>query len=128
MLVTPERRMRTLFLSVLIVLSISSGAMAKSCGGEIPDLDELRQTIKAASERRPISITFRTRAEGVQIPQHLRLQYPDEMTVILQYQFLNLTVGDDRLKVGLEFKGIPERIIIPFDAISALYDPSVRNC
>jgi hypothetical protein len=37
-------------------------------------------------------------------------------------------VGADRLKVGLEFKGAPERIIIPFDAITALYDSSVRAC
>jgi hypothetical protein len=128
MLVMPERRMRALFPSLLIVLAISSGAAAKSCGSEIPDLDELRQTIQAASERRPVSITFRTGADGVQLSQHLRLQYPDEMTVVLQYQFLDLVVGADRLKVGLEFKGAPERIIIPFDAITALYDSSVRAC
>lgn len=120
--------MRILFLSLLIAIAISSGAAAKSCGGEIPDLDELRQTIRAASEQRPISISFRTKADGVQLSQPLRLQYPDEMTIILQYQFRDLDVGADRLKVRLEFKGIPERITIPFDAISAIYDPSVRKC
>jgi len=39
-----------------------------------------------------------------------------------------LVVADDRLAVELEFKGIPERLVIPFDAITALYDPSVRKC
>lgn len=128
MLVVPERRMRTLFLSLLIAIAISSGATAKSCGGEIPDLDELRQTIRAASEQRPISIIFRTGDDGVQLSQPLRRQYPDEMTIILQYQFRDLDVGADRLMVRLEFKGTPERITIPFDAISAIYDPSVRKC
>ena len=71
-------------------------------------------------------ITFRTNAPGVTISSRLREQYPDEMTIILQYQFWDLRVDDEGFEVGLHFKNIPERLQIPFDAITGFYDPSVQ--
>ena len=71
-------------------------------------------------------ITFRTNAPGVRLSSRLREQYPDEMTIILQYQFWDLRVDDEGFEVGLHFKNIPERLQIPFDAISGFYDPSVQ--
>jgi hypothetical protein len=71
-------------------------------------------------------ITFRTNAPGVTISSRLREQYPDEMTIILQYQFWDLRVDDQGFEVGLHFKNIPERLQIPFDAITGFYDPSVQ--
>jgi uncharacterized protein len=71
-------------------------------------------------------ITFRTDAPGVQLSSRLREQYPDEMTIILQYQFWDLRVDDEAFEVGLHFKNIPEKLHIPFDAISGFYDPSVQ--
>jgi hypothetical protein len=102
--------------------------MAAPCGGDIPPLDELRRVIRDAGDERPVSITFLTEAGGSKLSRRLLLQYPQKMTIILQYQFRHLVVADDRLAVELEFKGIPERLVIPFDAITALYDPSVRKC
>jgi uncharacterized protein len=71
-------------------------------------------------------ITFATRADGVRMSDRLRAQYPDEMTVILQHQFWDLTVSDTGFEVGLSFGGITERLGIPFDAINAFVDPSVQ--
>jgi hypothetical protein len=71
-------------------------------------------------------ITFRTQAPGVDLSNRLREQYPEEMTIILQYQFWDLKVDDDGFEVGLHFKNIPERLHIPFEAISGFYDPSVQ--
>jgi hypothetical protein len=71
-------------------------------------------------------ITFRTNAPGVSLSSRLREQYPDEMTIILQYQFWDLRVDDESFEVGLHFKNIPEKLHIPFDAISGFYDPSVQ--
>jgi hypothetical protein len=120
--------MKTLFLSLLIAISTWSNVMAAPCGGDVPERDELRQVIRSAAEERPISITFLTKAAGVKLSPRLVAQYPREMTIVLQYQFRHLVVADDRLEVGLEFKGVPERVAIPFDSITALYDPSVRKC
>ncbi|MDH3579683.1 MAG: ClpXP protease specificity-enhancing factor SspB [Hyphomicrobiales bacterium] len=71
-------------------------------------------------------IAFDTKAEGVDISDRLRQQYPDEMTVVLQYQFWDLELGEDYFEVKLAFNNIPERLVVPFDSIKAFYDPSVQ--
>jgi hypothetical protein len=53
-------------------------------------------------------------------------QYPEEMTVILQHQFWDLVVTEDRFEVGLSFGGIPERLVVPFNSIKSFFDPSVQ--
>ncbi|MGB8616312.1 MAG: ClpXP protease specificity-enhancing factor SspB, partial [Pseudolabrys sp.] len=71
-------------------------------------------------------ISFDTRAEGVVVSPRLKAQYPKDMTIVLQHQFWDLTVTGDRLEVGLSFSGIPERLIVPFRAITGFADPSVQ--
>ncbi len=71
-------------------------------------------------------ITFRTGNSGVEMPDHLREHYPGEMTIVMQHQFWGLDVGEDAFAVTLTFSGAPERLSIPFEAISAFADPSVR--
>lgn len=71
-------------------------------------------------------ITFMTDFAGVQIPDYLRERYPGEMTIVLQYQFENLTVDDVTLGVTLSFNNVPERLIIPLAAITIFADPSVN--
>jgi hypothetical protein len=71
-------------------------------------------------------ITFISTAEGVKLSPRLLAQYPDEMTIILQHQFWDLAVHEDRFEVGLSFGGIPERLAVPFSAIKSFFDPSVQ--
>jgi hypothetical protein len=71
-------------------------------------------------------ITFDTRADGVRMSARLKASYPGEMTIVLQHQFWDLTVGDDDFDVGLAFNGIPERLHIPLKAVKAFMDPSVQ--
>jgi hypothetical protein len=71
-------------------------------------------------------ITFVSTAEGVKLSPRLLAQYPEEMTVILQHQFWDLTVTEDRFEVGLSFGGIPERLVVPFNSIKSFWDPSVQ--
>ena len=71
-------------------------------------------------------ITFNTTAPGVRLSDRMRAQYPEAMTIILQHQFWDLTVGDDAFEVGLSFGGVPERLAVPFDAILAFHDPAVQ--
>lgn len=71
-------------------------------------------------------ITFLSNAEGVRISPRLLSQYPQEMTIILQHQFWDLVVTEDRFEVGLSFGGIPERLVVPFSAIKSFFDPSVQ--
>ena len=71
-------------------------------------------------------ITFLSSAEGVKLSPRLLAQYPEEMTIILQHQFWDLVVTEERFEVGLSFGGIPERLVVPFAAIKSFFDPSVQ--
>jgi hypothetical protein len=70
-------------------------------------------------------ITFKTGAPGVAIPKNLRERFPDEMTIVLQNKFWDLTVSDKGFSVGLSFNQIPAKLEIPFAAITAFVDPAV---
>ena len=70
-------------------------------------------------------ITFKTAAAGVNIPQHLKERFPDEMTIVLQNKFWELTVEEDFFSVGLSFNQMPAKLVIPYAAITAFVDPAV---
>jgi len=71
-------------------------------------------------------ITFMTDFTGVKIPAYLRDRYPGEMTIVLQYQFYDLSVDDEKMGVTLSFNNVPERLEIPLAAITIFADPSVN--
>jgi hypothetical protein len=70
-------------------------------------------------------ITFRTRAEGVDVDDALLERYPEEMTIVLEHQFWDLEVGDKGFEVTLKFSGVPQYLKLPYTAISRFHDPSV---
>lgn len=71
-------------------------------------------------------IQFSTTAPGVRISSRLREQYPEEMTIVIQHQYWELTVNDSGFEVGLSFGGVPEKLIVPFAALRGFFDPSVQ--
>lgn len=71
-------------------------------------------------------ITFMTDFQGVDIPDYLRDRYPGEMTIVLQYQFSDLTVDDEKMSVTLSFNNVPEKLTVPLNAITIFADPSVN--
>lgn len=71
-------------------------------------------------------ITFKTGAPGVVMSDRLRAEYPEQMTIILQHQFWDLKVHDSGFEVGLSFRRVPEKLEIPFAAVTGFFDPSVN--
>ncbi|HIV76117.1 MAG TPA: hypothetical protein H9899_01180 [Candidatus Sphingomonas excrementigallinarum] len=71
-------------------------------------------------------ITFKTQAPGVDIPQRLVERFPDEMTIVLQNRFWDLTVDENRFSVGLSFNQVPSKLVIPYSAITRFQDPEVQ--
>ena len=71
-------------------------------------------------------ITFRTATPGVVMPEILRERFPEEMTVVLEHEFDDLRVTAETIAVTLYFQRRPERLTIPFAAITAFADPSVK--
>lgn len=95
----------------------------------------LRQVVRMALQRvqreglpgeHHFYIAFDTRHPGVRLSERLRKKYPEEMTIVLQHQFWDLKVTPEYFEVGLSFGGIPEKLLIPFEALTGFYDPHVQ--
>ncbi len=71
-------------------------------------------------------ITFRTDHPEVDIPDVLHDRYPGEMTIVLQHQYWDLDVEENLFGVTLSFADVPHRLCVPFEAVIAFTDPSVR--
>jgi uncharacterized protein len=71
-------------------------------------------------------ITFETGAPGVRLSNRLRERYPEQMTIVMQYQFWDLKVTDAGFEIGLSFNDIAEKLVVPFAAVRGFYDPSVN--
>ncbi|TGU56273.1 hypothetical protein EN790_34525, partial [Mesorhizobium sp. M2D.F.Ca.ET.147.01.1.1] len=56
----------------------------------------------------------------------LRERYPEQMTIVIQFQYWDLKVTDTGFEVGLSFSDVPEKLEIPFSAVRGFYDPSVN--
>ena len=71
-------------------------------------------------------ITFDTLHPDVEMADWLSDRYPEEMTIVMQHWFDNLTVEDSGFAVALNFGDSPEPLYIPYDAIRTFVDPSVE--
>ena len=79
-------------------------------------------------DRKPgtVVVTLHTGRPGVVMPDYLRAQYPEDMTIVLQHQFWGLEVGAEAFEVTLSFNKTKERLRIPFTALTSFVDPSVQ--
>lgn len=71
-------------------------------------------------------IRFRTDHPRVSIPAFLKERHPEEVMIVIQYQYWNLKVYSDHFVVNLSFNGVQETLNIAFDALTAFVDPSVK--
>jgi hypothetical protein len=91
----------------------------------------LREALSIAAEHglpglHHFYITFRTGAPGVSISDQLRAQHPNEMTIVLENQFWDLEVSEEKFAVSLSFNRTQQRLVVPFEAVTAFVDPSVK--
>jgi hypothetical protein len=71
-------------------------------------------------------ISFQTDYPGVQISPQLKSRYPEEITIVIQHQFWDLKVARDHFSLMLSFNNIPEKLVVPLDALTAFADPSIK--
>jgi hypothetical protein len=71
-------------------------------------------------------ISFQTHYPGVQISPQLKARYPEEITIVVQHQFWDLHMTDTYFSLMLSFNNIPEKLVVPFDALTAFADPSIK--
>lgn len=71
-------------------------------------------------------ITFQTPRDDVILSKRLKASYPEEITIVLQHEYSDLNVFDDAFSVVLSFGNIPEKISVPFAAITRFADPHAQ--
>jgi hypothetical protein len=116
-----------MLLSLLAAIAAASPASAEPCS-TVASRNTIAETLRRAAEDRPVNVTFQTRAEGVKISEKLKSKYSDAMTIILQNEFKQLAVKDDRFEVVLWPATNPERLTVPFAAIRAFWDNATLKC
>jgi hypothetical protein len=115
---------------LLMLFNVASDGHAGACSSDVLAQRRVMHDMLSDTARHGLrgnhhfSITFLTKAQGVEIPADQRIKYPENMSIILQYEFEHLVVRDDRFEVDLFFRGIRRRVTVPFDAVTAFIDPS----
>ena len=71
-------------------------------------------------------ITFYTNHEKVELPKWLKKQYPEEMTIVIQYKYNNLIINNEYFSITLSFNNIKTNLKIGFEAIKSFADPSAN--
>lgn len=71
-------------------------------------------------------ITFRTDHPRAVVSADLKARYPEEITIVLQHQYWDLKVDDTGFSVGLSFNQTPQILVVPYGAVTAFVDPSVK--
>ena len=54
-------------------------------------------------------VSFRTDHPLSRVSENLRARYPNDITIVIQHQFWDFTVEEDKFHVTLSFGGVPEK-------------------
>lgn len=71
-------------------------------------------------------ISYATNYPGVKMSEQLKSRYPKEITIVLQHQFWDFKIEEHQFHVTLSFGGVPEKLTVPFAALTAFADPSIK--
>ena len=76
------------------------------------------------SNNHQLYVTFSTKNSNIVIPKWLLKKYPDEMTIIIQYEYYNIEIKKNFFLIILSFNNIKTDLKISFDSIISFADPS----
>jgi len=68
-------------------------------------------------------ITFNTENKKVILPKWLKKKHPEEMTIVLQYEYSNLKILEEKFEILLSFNDVKVNLSIPFISIISFADP-----
>ncbi len=71
-------------------------------------------------------ISYSTSHSGVKMSDQLRAKYPTDITIVMQHQFWDFKVEEHQFHITLSFGGAPEKLTVPFAALTAFADPSIK--
>ena len=85
--------------------------------------DVLQEIEKNKLKDHHLYITFKTDNKNVILPKWLKKKHPKELTIVLQYEYWNLKVLEEKFKILLSFNDIKVNLSIPFISIISFADP-----
>ena len=74
-------------------------------------------------EHHNLYITFKTNSNNVILPKWLKKKHPEEMTIVIQYEYWNLKILEEKFEILLSFNDVKVNLSIPFKSIISFADP-----
>ena len=71
-------------------------------------------------------ITFITNHKNVELPNWLKKKYPEEMTIVIQYEYYDLEINKNNFSISLSFNNIKTNIKVDYNSIISFADPSAN--
>ena len=81
---------------------------------------------RGLSNNNHLYITFFTNHKNVKLPNWLIQKYPEEMTIVIQYEYYDLQINKNNFSISLSFNDIKTNLIIDYDSIISFADPSAN--
>ena len=78
------------------------------------------------SNNNHLYITFFTNHKNVEIPNWLKKKYPEEMTIVVQYEYYDLKINEHNFSIVLSFNNIKTNLKIDYNSIVSFADPSAN--
>ena len=78
------------------------------------------------SNNNHLYITFFTNHKNVELPNWLKQKYPEEMTIVIQYEYNDLEINDNNFSISLSFDNIKANLKIDYNSIISFADPSAN--
>ena len=78
------------------------------------------------SHNNHLYITFLTNQKNNKLPNWIKQKYPNEMTIVIQYEYYNLEVKKDNFSITLSFNNIKTNLVIGFSSVISFADPSAN--
>ena len=78
------------------------------------------------SDNNHLYITFSTNHKNVELPNWLKQKYPEEMTIVIQYEYNDLEINKNNFSISLSFNDIKTYLKIDYNSIISFADPSAN--
>ena len=78
------------------------------------------------SNNNHLYVTFLTNHKNVELPKWLKQKYPQQMTIVIQYEYYNLEINKNNFSISLSFNDIKTNLKIDYNAIVSFADPSAN--
>ena len=81
---------------------------------------------KGLTNNNHLYITFSTNHQNVKLPNWLRQKYPEEMTIVIQYEYYDLKINKNNFSISLSFNNTKTNLIIDYNSVISFADPSAN--